>query len=205
MGTTRVFKLRLATGVQTFRLDEDSVDYDWKGADRDFHGTLPYENLRLKSQIKRRDKTAGRFASVLGVLFISLLLLLLLWFPNSWDQHLLVGGGVLITNLVAYLTFQHIRGGTICFQIEPRAFGFAGEMPVPDTGAGRAFLLELEAAWNESLRRRFLGSESISREAQLQRINWLQFIGVLTNEEAAAERALIDTETRSEQSLIALN
>lgn len=200
METASIFKLRLAEGIQTFRLDEDSVDYDWKGAERNFHGTLPYENLRLKSRIKRRDKVAGQAAVFLALLFMALPLLL----PYSWLRHVIVPGGVVVINLVVYLTLRHIRGGTICFQIEPRVFGFAGEMPVPDTRVGRAFLLELEAAWNESLRRRFLGGP-ISREAQLQRINWLQFIGVLTSEEAAAERALFETEVQAEQRLIALN
>jgi hypothetical protein len=103
---------------------------------------------------------------------------------------------------VGYLIVQNIRGSTISVQIEPRPFGFRGELPVPDSATGRAFLVALEEAWQGSLRRRFLVHDSVPSELRLQRINWLQFMGVLTREEAAAERSLIDSEAASEPKMI---
>lgn len=201
METARAFRLRLAQGIQTIRLDEDSVDYDWRGQTGDFHGTLPYENLRLRSRVTRKGKTFSNVAVLIGGVIVLVGLLM----PGRLSHYAVVVGGVALINLTIYAIRQHIRGRTICVQIEPRPFGFSGELPIPDTKNGQKFLEALEAAWNESLRRRFLGNDTGGREAQLQRINWLQFVGVLTGEEAAVERELIDAETQPEQKMIALN
>jgi hypothetical protein len=194
MDETRFFKLRLSEGMQSIRLDDDSLDYDWKGSLSDFHGTLPYENLRMKSRVRRRKKEAGR-AALICALLLPLLALLL---PYSSAHYLIVFGGVIFTNLVGYFIIQHVRGRTICVQIEPRPFGFAGEFPVPDTKAGRTFLERLEEAWKESLRRRFL----VHDEKMLHWINWLEGVGVLTSEEAAVERSLAETKEQPEQRLV---
>jgi hypothetical protein len=199
MEKPRVFKLPLSQGVQMIRLDEDSLDYDWKGSVNDFHGTLPYENLRMKMRLTRKDKKSGQAAVVVGLLFLALILIA----PSSpWGRYVLVFGGVCLLNLVGYLTLRHIRRGSICVQIEPRPFGFSGELPVPDTRLGKAFLEELEIAWEASLRRRFLVRDSVNPSLQLQRINWLEFIGILTNEEAAAERSLVSLDDYPEPKLI---
>ena len=190
MDQPRVFKLPLSEGMQTIRLDGDSVDYDWKGQSRDFHGTLPYENLRLKIRITRKEKTYTHAALLIGAAFGLVLLLL----PDRFAHYALVGGAVLITNLVVFLIREHLRGARICVQIEPRPFGFSGELPVPDSKAGRAFLDALESAWSESLRRRFLVADA-NPAVRLQRINWLQFIGVLSDEEAMAERERVEPES----------
>jgi len=193
----RVFKLRLAEGVQTFRLDEDSVDYDWKGQSRDFHGTLPYENLRLKMRIARKDKGFVNF----GLLGIAVIVAIVLLFSARLSHYSFLAAAVLATNLGLFAVRQHLHGGTICFQIEPKVFGFAGEMPVPNTKKGRRFLDELEAAWSQSLRRRFLVAD-VDPALRLQRIHWLQLIGVLTKDEAAAERLIVEAAAAPEPQLI---
>ena len=137
-----MFKLRLAEGHQTFRLDEDSVDYDWKGQSRDFHGTLPYENLRLKTRITRKDKISAKFGALAGAVILAIIFLL----PTRYSHFSIVMGAVILTHGTIFLVLQYTRGATISFQIEPSVFGFAGEMPVPNTKKGRAFLDELEAA-----------------------------------------------------------
>ena len=187
MEKPRVFKLPLSQGVQTIILNEDSLDYDWKGSLNDFHGTLPYENLRIKMRVMRRDKTSGKGA-LIAVLLLSPLIFLV---PYAWSRFFIVGGAVFLLNLAGFLVRQHVRSRTICVQIDPPPFGFRGELPIPDSRAGRAFLEKLEAAWQASLRRRFLVRDAVDPSLQLQRINWLELIGILTNDEAVAERSIV--------------
>jgi hypothetical protein len=197
MNEVRVFKLPLLQGMQTIRLDEDSVDYDWKGQTNDFHGTLPYENLRLKMRITRKSKTFSHVA----VLIAAVTALVILLLPDGLSNYGVVAGGVLLTNLTLFGIRQHRVGKRICVQIDPKPFGFAGELPIPDTKKGRRFLEELEAAWSASLRRRFL-THDVYPTLQLQRIHWLQMIGILTKEEADAERAIVEPENEAEPKLI---
>jgi hypothetical protein len=198
MEKPRVFKLPLSEGVQTIRLDEDSLDYDWKGSFEDFHGMLPYENLRIKSRVTRRARSHGK-AAVIVALLGALLFPLVVRFAAPY---LIAPYVVVVIQLAGYLAFQHFRGGTVCVQIEPQPFGFRGELPIPDTKAGQAFLKELEEAWEESLRRRFLVRDGVDPWLQLRRIDWLEFIGILTSEEAATERSLIDTDGAPEQKML---
>ena len=193
----RVFKLSLSGGVQRIRLDPDSVDYDWKGSTDDFHGTLPYENLRLNARVKRRNKVHGKAAVVVGLLAIPLIPFAL----HSALRYLFVFGAVLFSNMIVHLIIQQRRGHTICVQIEPQPFGFSRELPIPDTKAGRDFLVELEAAWKASLRRRFLTGD-IENSNHSYLINWLEHIGVLTKEEAAAERAFANHELGQQPNVI---
>ena len=198
MTEPRIFKLRLSQGMQTVRLDPDSLDYDWKGSLNDFHGTLPYENLRLKMRVTRKDKTSANLAALGG---FALLVVIVVLFPHASDRLArlaMVAAGTCLINLIGYVIRQAIRSRRICVQIEPRPFGFSGELPVPDTKKGRAFLAELEEHWKESLRRRFL----IHDDRWLNRLQWLENIGVLTSEEAEAERALASNETQPEEKLI---
>ena len=195
MDERRVFKLRLLGGVQTVRLDEDSLDYDWKGWRNKFHGTLPYENLRLKSRFSRKDRNFGPFAALAG--------LFLIWFVVSLPHNqtadvvskLMEGVFIVLTSAFAH---QLLYGGTICIQIDPRPFGFRDQFPLPDTKKGKAFLAELEQVWRESLRRRFL----IQDDRWLHRIGWLEDIGVLTTEEAEVERARTNSEAGPERKMI---
>ena len=198
MEKPRIFKLPLSDGMQTVRLDEDSLDYDWKGSLDDFHGTLPYENLRMKMRVTRKDKISGKAAPLVGLMLLALLLLL----PYPWARYFIVCSGVCLLNLFGYLTLRHSRSGSICVQIEPQPFGFRGELPIPSTEAGRVFLDELEVAWEASLRRRFLVRHSVDPALKLQRINWLEYIGVLSSDEAAAERSLVSSDEDSGQKLI---
>lgn len=194
MNKSRVFKLPLVQGMQIVRLDEDSLDYDWKSFHSKFHGTLPYENLRLKNRVTRKDRRFGPAFAIVCLLSVSLIL----WFrPMHTDLFARIAG-LIAAALGGAFANELLRGGTICVQIEPRPFGFRGEFPVPDTRKGRAFLVELEKVWKESLRRRFL----IHDEAVLQRIQWLEGIGVLTSEEAAAERSLAENDASPDQKLI---
>jgi hypothetical protein len=197
MSEMRVFKLPLLQGMQTIRLDDDSVDYDWKGQTNDFHGTLPYENLRLKMRIKRKDKTFSHVA----VLIVAVAALVVLLLPDRMSHYAVVGGAVLLTNLIFFGIRQHRFGRRICVQIDPPPFGFSAELPIPDTKTGHRFLDELEDAWRASLRRRFL-THDVHPNLQLQRIHWLQMIGVLTKEEADGERAVAEAENESEPKLI---
>jgi hypothetical protein len=194
---SRIFRLPLSQGIQTIRLDDDSLDYDWKGSQNDFHGTLGYEHLRLKMRVERRDKTYGKAALVIGGLFLLLLLLL----PASLSHYAIVLGGVLLLNVVGLLIRERVRGRTICVQIDPKPFGFSDQLPVPNTKAGKAFLMELDAAWQASLRRRFLVRD-VHPMMILKRIDWLEHIGVLTSEEAAAERSTVEMDGQPEQKAI---
>src|SRR5947209_7669137 len=98
MNDPRVFKLPLLQGMQTIRLDEDSVDYDWKGQTSDFHGTLPYENLRLKMRVARKNKTFSHVAVLVGAVIAMVILIL----PDRMSHYGLVAGGVLLFNLALY-------------------------------------------------------------------------------------------------------
>jgi hypothetical protein len=184
MTELREYKLPLATGTQTIRLEADSLDYEWRGGfTYNFRGRLPYENLRLKTRVTRRIMVHRNSAIIVGGLFA--FVLPLLRYPGA--RLIVVGAAVAFSSMILHLIIQHRRGSTISVQIDPQPFGFRGELSVPNSNAGLAFLDDLEAAWKFSLRRRFL-DRGVDDDMLQKRISWLEFIGALTPDEAAAER-----------------
>lgn len=187
MYSARSFKLPTIMGMQTIRLDQDSLDYDWNGLGQKFHGTLPYENVRMNGRVTRRDQRFGLAALFVGLIFLSLSRL----FPPSlapfFDQWLGMGFAMAVGGFIV----QVVSGGVICMQIDSPPFGFTNSLSIPDTKAGRAFLVQLQNAWKDSLKRRFL-DRGVEPELLLRRIGWLEVIGALTGEEATAERSQIN-------------
>jgi hypothetical protein len=198
MEEVRTFKLPMALGTQTIRLDPDSLDYAWKGSLENFRGTLPYENLRVKTRITRTSKASGNAAIIAAGLTVLLITALL----NSSLNFLVPHVAVFLLNLIGFLIYQHLRSDSICVQIEPRPFGFSGELAVPDTEKGRAFLNALEASWEASLRRRFLDGNGVDAVSRLQRISWLHFVRILTDAEASSARAQVENEDKEPSKLI---
>lgn len=182
------YKLRRMAGVQTIRLDPDSLDYAWKGSSNNFQGTLPYENLRMNAQFTSKNKADAWAAMAVGLMFLPVIPLM------RYADFRYVG--LFLTALFIGMILRLLRrfslGSTIHIHIEPQLFGFGNALGVPDTKKGRAFLDALHAAWEASLRRRYLAHDCDDALFQ-QRIRWLEYVGVLGKEEAMAQRALAET------------
>ena len=182
----QTFRLPLADGMQVVRLDEDSLDYDWKGDDGRFHGSLPYENLRPHNRVTRKGTGYQTAAVISGALLIASFIAA----AENGDSFVRWVGPLLGVTFF-YSLKRSFAPAVTCIQIEPQSYGFNDTLAVPNSKAGRAFLDALLSAWTESLKRRFLPTPTELQHIGLQRLDWLEHVGALSATEADQERSRI--------------